>query len=91
MIVFKGNGTRVIECPINVSPAVGVSWKKNGVDFEDWEDTRFQIGTEGRFKGRITITNVTDDDEGIYECTAAFGRGERSASVTLTVAGKAVI
>ena len=91
MIVYNGAGITIIECPINVGPAVGVSWKKDGVDFEEWKDTRFQIGKAGRNKGRIRISNVTDDDEGIYECTVAFGTGKSSEHVTLIVAGKAVI
>ncbi|GAU98747.1 hypothetical protein RvY_09855 [Ramazzottius varieornatus] len=93
IMVLKGFKRLRIDCPLKVGGNVDVSWKKDGLAFETEgpakEDSRVRSIKESR-KGSFYIRNVTEEDQALYECTAAFGHGPKHANVTLIVKGSDV-
>lgn len=91
IMVLQGFKRLRIDCPLKVGGNVDVSWKKDGLAFETEgpakEDSRVRSIKESR-KGSFYIRNVTEEDQALYECTAAFGHGPKHANVTLIVKGK---
>jgi len=67
-------------------PAPTITWSLNGNMLIDGVD-RVTIATPGTGISTLTITMVTSEDSGIYNCTAANLLGTSMASSELRVQG----
>lgn len=56
-------------------------WRRNGSVIKDKETVKYSVPR----KGLLDIANITEEDAGIYRCTATNDRGSDEFDITLTV------
>ncbi|XP_065133387.1 neuronal cell adhesion molecule isoform X9 [Paramisgurnus dabryanus] len=81
--VIQRNRDVVFECKVKHDPSLVpiTIWLKDNGDLPD--DDRFRVDSD-----RLTITDVTEDDAGLYTCVINTTLDEDSASAFLTVVEK---
>lgn len=81
--VIQRNRDVVFECKVKHDPSLVpiTIWLKDNRDLPD--DDRFRVDSD-----RLTITDVTEDDAGLYTCVINTTLDEDSASAFLTVVEK---
>ena len=61
-------------CRVKGSPLPDITWKHNGQDVTQLDDSKFQSSTEDvttdAFTSRLTINQITGEDSSIITCTA---------------------
>lgn len=72
-----------LECRVQANPLPDILWTKNGHEVEE-SDERITLAYDGHIC-RLTIDQVTMDDEGRYSCEASNGFGRTSTYARLAV------
>jgi pyruvate kinase len=75
----------VFPCEATGSPKPNMIWYKNGDLIDDVQFEHIEVNDDG-----ITIMEVLESDEGIYQCFAKNDGGEIEASAQLNIKGKSV-
>ena len=74
--LVKGEKTE-LRCSASGLPTPNVTWTRSGVE-----------RMEGNGSAVLSLNNVTEDDQGIYRCTANNSLGQKNATMNLTVVGR---
>ena len=83
--VLRGNDA-ILACNFSADPSPKVVWRRNGSIIGDNETVKYSIP----HKGLLKIANATEEDAGIYRCTATNNRGSDDFDITLTILSKLV-
>jgi len=73
--------TMRLACPVTAEPPALVSWYKDGIEITvAWDRCRVTVVASGsgvarRELSQLRVRNVTDEDAGVYACTATNGFG----------------
>ena len=84
--VVKGNNATLI-CNFTGQPIPEVIWRRNGSVIRNKETMKYSIPD----KGLLKVVNTTEEDAGIYKCTATNNRGSDERVITLTVLSKLLL
>ena len=84
--VVKGNNATLI-CNFTGQPIPEVIWRRNGSVIRNKETVKYSIPD----KGLLKVVNTTEEDAGIYKCTATNNRGSDERDITLTVLSKLLL
>ena len=95
-LITRNHGdTLVVECNVTGNPPPQISWIRNGVLLT--QSTKVLIQTaaldtsNNTLRSALTLSSVTDNDEGTYTCTGSNilpnGTVTHSSSFTLDVIG----
>lgn len=82
--VVVGN-TATMTCTATGDPTPVQTWNRNGIPVSG--GTRFQISADGSV---LRVSEVREEDEGVYTCQASNPASSVSDTVTLNVIGKCI-
>ena len=82
-VTLLDDSTMTLECNVKGNPRPVITWTKSGRLLTNGG----RIGINEKLKS-LTITNVVEEDKGLYVCSASNIRGSVSASSTVEVIGK---
>jgi receptor-type tyrosine-protein phosphatase zeta len=72
-----------LECQADGRPRADISWSVNGTQLDELErNSRHSVGVNGKV---LSIRNVTQIDQGIYQCAASNKHGSILANLILSV------
>ncbi len=70
-----------LPCSAEGSPQPEIHWTKDGLTMEGEGGGHFRVTPTGS----LVMFNVSDDDEGVYECVAENGRERRTARAVFRI------
>ena len=77
--MFLNNSQATLTCQANAIPRANYTWSRNGLRL--LPSTKYEYVDDGEL---LVIKKVTNEDGGVYKCTAVniFGKAEKVINVT---------